>query len=223
MKLPVRRELDAIIADTMTPALEGVGFSRRGHDFLRLADDHVVQVLSVQTSQRSTETLVSWTYNLGGYIPELLEIRGIARPDATPDASGCFLHIRLQTLCPDRGGGTETWYDLGDDGAALLLRAATYRELGYDPRRADTVRRRVRADLVELVVPFFDRARSWRDWYALVCGPNGHEASAFEHLVLALLTDDLASARTTYRATFRGRPEVRRYVRQRFGVDLHET
>ena len=223
MQLPVRRELDAIVADTMTPVLEGAGFSRRGRDFLRLADDRIVQVLSVQTSQHSTQTFVSWTYNLGAYIPELLEIRGHARPDATPDASGCHLHIRLQTLCPERGGGSETWYDLGDDGFALHLRSDTYRELDYDPRRADTVRTRVRADLVELVIPFFDHTRSWRDWIAFLRGPSGQEASAFEHLVLALLTDDLASARTIYRETFRARPEVRSYVQRRFGVDLQKT
>jgi len=122
--MPVRRELDAIVADTMPPVLEGAGFSRRSRDFLRLADDRIVQVLSVQTSQHSTQTLVSWTYNLGVYIP-----------DATPDASGCYLHIRLQTLCPERGGGSETWYDLGDDGFALGLRPAArgHRRRARDP------------------------------------------------------------------------------------------
>jgi hypothetical protein len=165
---------------------------------------------------------VSWTYNLGAYIPELIEVRGYARPDATPDATGCWLQTRLQTLCPERGGGYNSWYDLGDDGIAMRLSADKYRAQGYDPRRADTVRARVRTDLVDLVIPFFDRTRSWRDWLAFIRGPSGKQASAFEHLILALLTDDVASARVTYQGCFRDRPKVRSYIQQRFGVDLHE-
>ena len=94
-----------------------------------------------------------------------------------------------------------------------MTSATTASRLAYDPRRADTV--------VELVIHFFDRTRSWRDWIAFLRGPSGQEASAFEHLVLALLTDDLASARTIYRETVRARPEVRSYVQRRLPRSPH--
>jgi hypothetical protein len=218
--MPVSRELTALIRDTIKPCLGTHGFSHRGHDFLRPVEDRLVHVVSVQRSEHNSPTHVSWTLNIAVFAPELREVRGFPPADRVPDASECFMSIRIAYLLPSDGVKSEFWYELGTDG---LRKAPSLDPLcsRYDPLSPESVRRVVRRDLEEAVVPHLDKIPSREalyQWYQELA--KSHRAGPLDQIALELALGKIDEARRTWRASLADRPDVREYAKRRFGVDL---
>jgi hypothetical protein len=221
MRIPVSKELKAVIEDTLAPCLKSHGFSRRGNDFLRPVEDQLVQVVSVQKSQYSSAAHVSWTLNIAVFAPELAEIRGFLPAEKTPAASGCFLSVRVADLLPREGVEREFWYELGSDGFAELLEVEPDRlRARYSPLKPDTLRRVLRADLEEAVLPHLDAVRNRQALYQFSRSGRCPMAGPLDWIALELALGKHDEARNTWRTHLPDRKDVKEYAQARFGVSL---
>lgn len=209
MRLPVVNELAALVEDTMAPCLEKHGFSRRGSDFLRPVEDQLVQVISVQSSQYDSATYARWTLNIAVHAPELREIRGFPPADETPDASGCWMSIRVADLLPREGMIQELWYQLGSDGIREALELPP-----------DTVRQIVKSDLERAVIPHLETIRNREALYRFSRSGKCPSAGPLDWIALELALGKHDEARTSWRTNLPDRMDVKRYARARFGVDF---
>jgi hypothetical protein len=221
MQLPVRRELQALVLDTLAPALEAVGFShRKPMDFVRPVDEDLAQVVSVQVTGHGSQTFTSFTLNLAIFVPEFFRVRGKPVPDRTPGAEDCHGSARSGRIVPRRSDEREFWYDLGNDGLNLHLRAAEYAAAGYDPQQPATLRALLRSDLSAHVVPFLAPLRSRRQLLHAYRATKVFEASQFEWLVLELAAGELDAARSRFQSGLADRQHVCDWAQQAYRVDL---
>ncbi len=218
--MPLQRELDAIVTDTMTPTLSALGFShRRPMDFLRMINEGLVQILSVQVSAHASPTFTSFTLNVGFFAPEFFEIRGLSVPDRIPEADACHCSGRLGSIVPKRSS-REFWYDLGNDGVNLRLRSDEYATAGYDPQKPWTLRALINSDLEMYVAPFLEPLRDRRQLLDACREKRVLFPSAFELLALMLATGETGAACRLFQTALADRQRVWEWSVEKYQVDL---
>jgi hypothetical protein len=220
MKLPVSKELKAIVKDTLTPVFSAAGYTHRGtEDYLCPASEDLVRVVSLQQTSHPSQTFTSFTLNLGVFDPIASRLAG-HRPATVPSATGGLCSLSVAALFPERKGAREFWYDLGTDGLNLQLRGDQYRSAGYDPTRPASLRSLLRADLEGHVLPFMQRLGDRRSTLEAIRARPEFRATTFALLALEVSCGEVAAARKSYQRWQTPPPQVRPYVLEHFAIDL---
>lgn len=110
----LQRTIDAIIGESLHPALKAKGFKKRGRTFIRTLEARA-DLISVRTSPHDYDLNGSFTIVLGIYFEELARLlEGEPPRDGAPRVRDCVLTTNIGLLMPQR---MEHWWDviLGED------------------------------------------------------------------------------------------------------------
>ncbi len=129
----------AIIKKWLTPTLQARGFTKKGRVYIRILPD-VMHLMDIQQSDSNKKTAVSYTLNIGVYVPG---VGATAFHGPTPTkftAATGIIHARPGLLVDRR---FDTWWDVTS---------------GEDPTKDDDVGRNMLAIVEEgAFLHFFDR------------------------------------------------------------------
>lgn len=115
----LKQQFDDIIKLTITPALKGLGFKKKGLHFNRSVND-IFQCLNIQKSKwNSYDESISFTFNLGFYSGKINSIL-TEKEDSilSPQVNDCFIQGRIGNLTKRK----DHWYELNNKESFEVIR-----------------------------------------------------------------------------------------------------
>lgn len=159
-------KLEIIIKETITPLFKSNSFKKQGRNYYKPFEDFGL-TFNVQTSQHNWDNHVSFTANLGIFIPSAFKLNreGNAEIPKFPKTYECFNPIRIGQLISD----CDTWY---------LITEST---------NMDEINSKIMKDIEEFVMPYFNRYKNIDDVINLAIESLNGTSKIFNEIQLSTI------------------------------------
>lgn len=159
-------KLEKIIKDTISPIFKSNSFKKQGRNYYKPMKDFGL-AFNVQSSQHNWDNHVSFTANLGVFIPSAYKLNrgGNEETPRFPKTYDCFNPIRIGSLI----SGSDTWYLITEN------------------TNIDEINSRIMQDFEEFVMPFFNRFKCIDDVIKLAIDSLIGNKKVFNEIQLTII------------------------------------
>jgi hypothetical protein len=113
MKTVSGTKFDSVIKEGFQDLLKPLGFKKKANNFY-LQPDTIGQIINVQKSRWGNKDSISFTINVGIFVPEYwLKVHNVSNKElpAYPTETQCLIRKRIGDLREDQH---DTWYDINE-------------------------------------------------------------------------------------------------------------